>query len=600
MWGIMVRSMIHALRIRLLRIAQRKTLAILLVGLLPLALRLALLPWMPAPDPRVQDEFSHLLLADTLGHGRLVNPVHPMWVHFESMHIMTRPVYGSVFPMAQGAVLAIGKALLGHPWGGVLLSVGCMCAAVCWMLQQWVSPGWAMFGGVMAGIRFGVFSYWMNSYFGGAVAAAAGALVLGAAPGVMRRRDWRHAVVMAVGLAILANSRPYEGAVFSVPVITIVTWTLWKRRGGWAFLAPGVFILAAAGAFLGYYCWRFSGNPLQLPYSFYRGTMTVAPHFIFQHPRPAPVYRHWALREFHTVWEAGSYEAARENRSPYGLMDKAMTYWRFFLGPMLTLPLLYLPWLLRRRRVRLLVFAIAWVCAGLAVEVWLAPHYAAPALALVLLLVVLALRQLERTAPWILSGAIAGSCLLTPVVGGSGMPFDGGNRAAILRRLESDGGRHLLLVRYTRTHDPGDEWVYNGADIDGEQVVWAREMDPLSNRKLMAYYRGRTAWLVEPDTKPEVVREYGHAPPPERPFAFVRLGEDGIDVLRSPEDIKRRVLAAAEEYDGAALNCDQWNYLFTEATGVEAPDAGRGCFPPGQRGLPIRFDVWFSWLKKQQ
>ena len=142
--------------------------------------------------------------------------------------------------------------------------------------------------------------------------------------------------------------------------------------------------------------------------------------------------------------------------------------------------------------------------------------------------------------------------------------------------------------------------MYNGADIDGEQVVRAREMDPLSNRKLMAYYRGRTAWLVEPDTKPGVVREYAHAPPPERPLAFVRLGEEGIDVLRSPEDIKRKVLSAAEEYDGAALNCDQWNYLFTEVTGVESPDAGGGCFPPGQRGLPMRFDVWFGWLKKQR
>ena len=32
-----------------------------------------------------------------------------MWVHFESMHILVRPVYASVFPVAQGMVMAVGQ-----------------------------------------------------------------------------------------------------------------------------------------------------------------------------------------------------------------------------------------------------------------------------------------------------------------------------------------------------------------------------------------------------------------------------------------------------------------------------------------------------------
>src|SRR5450759_717453 len=216
--------MLRRLERRLGAVARRKWLSILAVGLAPLLLRALLLPWLPPPNPRVQDEFSHLLVADTFATGRLVNPVHPMWVHFESMHILVRPVYASVFPVTQGLVMAVGQVLTRQPWTGVWLSVGFMCAALCWMLQGWVSPGWALLGGALAVARFGVFSYWMNSYFGGAVAATGGALVLGALPRILRRRNWRNAAVMGAGLAILANSRPYEGVLFALPVVAALLW----------------------------------------------------------------------------------------------------------------------------------------------------------------------------------------------------------------------------------------------------------------------------------------------------------------------------------------------------------------------------------------
>jgi len=55
-------------------------------------------------------------------------------------------------------------------------------------------------------------------------------------------------------------------------------------------------------------------------------------------------------------------------------------------------------------------------------------------------------------------------------------------------------------VRYAEDHNVHDEWVYNGADIDGARVLWARELDPIQNAKLFAYFKDRSVWLVTPDT----------------------------------------------------------------------------------------------------
>lgn len=176
-----------------------------------------------------------------------------------------------------------------------------------------------------------------------------------------------------------------------------------------------------------------TGSPLRIPYAFYRATFTMAPHFVWQSPRPAPEFHHRVLRDFYQFREMGAWADARSDRPPYGLLDKLKSYWRFYLGPVLSLPLIALPPMCRRRRIRFLMAVATMFSAGLAVEVWHAPHYAAPAMSLILLLAILAVRQFGKVAGRWATGAVLAAAVLTPVVGGSLQAVGGHQRALVLR-----------------------------------------------------------------------------------------------------------------------------------------------------------------------
>ncbi len=516
-------------------LAARRGLSILTVGATALLLRLALLPLFPVPEPFIHDEFSFLLAGDTFASGRLTNPTHQLWQHFESFHITQWPTYMSMYFPVQGLILAGGKRLTGNPWYGVCFSTAVMCSMICWTLQGWMRPGWALLGGMLAVLRLGLFSYWVNGYYGGAPAAIGGLLVLGALPRILQSARVRDGLLLATGAAVLANSRPWEGMLVCAPVA--FTLIRWAAKSHWPrgvllrrALAPLALFLACL-AMSGYYNYRVFGNPLTLPYQVNRATYAVAPVFLWESPRPEPLYRHKVLREFYTQWELGDFLYAKKIT---GFLCRTVQKFGvvlfFYYGPAFFAPLVLLPRVFRQQRIRFLVVAAAVLALGLCVNAWLFPHYVAAFVGGLYVFLLSAMRYLRAWRPGgepyglaivrfipVVCVLLAGLRVFAAPLGLGihrwpsmwyGTEPLGLERAYTARALGKFAGPQLAIVRYSAGHNVFDDWVYNAADIDKAKVVWAREMDSSSNEKLLKYFRDRVAWLVEPDEVPARITPY--------------------------------------------------------------------------------------------
>lgn len=544
------------------KLAKKHGLSVVVVGLAALALRAALLPILPIPHPLFQDEFAYLFGAQTFAHGRLTNPTPPMWQHFETFFIIMKPTYASKYPPAQSAFLAAGQLLLGHPFWGVWLSLGLMCGAICWMLQPWLGEGWALLGGFLAVARIAAFSYWADSYWGGAVAAFGGALLLGALPRLKREYRVRNALLMGLGLAILANSRPYEGLVLSLPVaFALFAWMLGSHKPAFSIsfrqvVLPLCLVLGLTAAAMGYYNWRVTGNPLRLPYQVCQAQYDPAPYFLWQSKKPLPKYRHAEMKEWETDRQLPAFEAME---SPIGLaaeeLKKAALLWLFFGGPIFTILIAIAfytqpygsSWKDADPQSKFLLLAFGASLLGFVPETHFHPHYAAPMTCLFFALVLLAMRHLRK---WNWKGSPTGLFLVRSVptltllllllrVGATPLHlqrskfapwtpwfsfrdrFRTAGRGHILSELRRLPGRQLVFVRYSPTlydlslHQyqkwpPSGvwEWVYNRPDIGHEKVIWAQDMGTAQNEKLIRYFKNPHTWLLYADHQPPKLVPY--------------------------------------------------------------------------------------------
>jgi hypothetical protein len=512
------------------KLAHRRKTAVAVVFFAALATRAALLPLLPVPQPVVTDEFSQLLLADTLAHGRLTNTTHPMWVHFESLHIIQQPTYNSDYFPGPAAILALGM-LVGHPWIAVWVLCAAMCAALCWMLQGWVPPAWALFGALLAVLRFDIASYWINSYYGGCLAALGGALLVGAYPRFLRKPSVSLSLVMALGVIAIGYTRPFEGLGVTVPVVVALAIAFRKKlRVYWMCVPAVALVLAGVGALL-LYSKAVTGDPLRTPYAANQAAYGWPLGLPWFHARDVKL-RHIELQRYYDYER----DAHDRNSSVIGELKhstlKAQTLWRFYFGPALSIPLVMLPALWRSGRLRLLLFAAGCTILLTLLQFVSLPHYAAPAAGCILAVLVECMRRLRRVrrhgraiglqlvlaAPAIMLAILAVRIGLEKLH----LPFTqkvnfeswccvqpgNQNKARVSEMLAKIGGKHLVIVKPKNNPDDFMQWIYNAADIDASPVVWARDMGVEEDRALVAYFRGRTVWLVDPNTQPARITPY--------------------------------------------------------------------------------------------
>ncbi len=510
-------------------IASRKRLCVFLIALSLLVIRSAVIPVSGIPLPHYHDEYSYLLAADTFVHGRLTNPPHPMWMHFETFHVIWHPTYMSMYPPAEGLVLAAGK-LLGCMWLGQLVTAALMCAAICWMLQGWIPPGWALLGGVLTLPRLGFLSYWTNGYWSACLPALGGALVLGALPRIKHRLRPRDSVIMAIGLFILANSRPYEGFLLSAGVaVALLAWIFGRNAPPLRIslaktVLPLVLTLAPIAAWTGYYYYCVTGNPFRMTYDVNRETYGMGRYFIWQRAWPQKIYNHPRMMAYYER----EVREAKENQTLRGFIWRARLklyyFWQVYLVPPLPFVLIALPCAVRDRKLRVPWLIGGIFAAGLVVETWTLPHYSAPATALVFLILMQCMRHLRlfrwreqpvglafvRAVSVIYIGAVVLRVALAVAHIHPEPEWQHGDmeRESIVQQLNALPGQHVVLVSYSPDFDLDREWVYNLADIDGSKIVWARDMGPEKNRELLAYYHARQFWKVRPDSSPPRLEPY--------------------------------------------------------------------------------------------
>lgn len=513
------------------RLAVRTRWSMALLLLLPIALRLALEPQNPIPTPNVSDDFSYLLIADTLRHFRLANPVHPFHQFFETFFVLQQPAYASIFPLGQGLILAIGWTVFGHPWAGVALSIGALCALCYWMLRAWTTPGWALIGGLLAVIEFGPLNQWMNSYWGGAVSGCAGCLVFGALPRLRASARTRDALLLGLGLGLQLLTRPFEAIFLAVSVALFFLFDVRRlmRPAGIAALAvlPAIALMLAQNK-------AATGKWAELPYQLSQYQYGVPTTFTFE---PIPTPHRSLTREQQLDYEQQSlvHGAGTDTFASYRRRwaSRIRFYRFFFLAPLYLAALAFLP-RLREARYAWVAFTVLLFSLGTNFYPYFYSHYIA---ALTCLFVLISVVGLERLSRWTIRKIAVGQeaarvllflcaahflfwygvhashnsdlyAALTPFETSDAINHgDPEGRIAIRRELEAAPGQQLVFVRYWPQHR-FEEWVHNAADIDHARIVWARDLGPDENQKLLRYYPNRTAWLLEPDARPPRLRPY--------------------------------------------------------------------------------------------
>ena len=495
------------------RSARRISLSVLVIAILPVTLRLVVLGWIPPPVPAVHDEFGHLLVAGTLAAGRLANPAHPLWRHLETIYVLHQPTYASIYPIGPGALMAAGELLAGNAWAGVLLSVALMSGATAWMLFACLPPTWALLGGLLAALGYGLSPHWIDSYWGGSLCAFGGALLFGSLYRLGARPSRTLAGIAGLGWSIVWFTRPFESLFLLLLTGTAITFLVVRFRGPRKKWVDAILVILAiqvcAGCITMLHNHAVTRSFFTLPYKLSQTVYGVPQSLLWQQPiEEPPGLRFHELREMYS-WQ----RQAKEEASAHPLRRLSEVFsaaWSFYITPWYSLPLILLVVHLREQSVAIGVATVIAALTASAAYPYFFPHYVAAYACVVVFLIVRGMMTLGR---WSCRGVNLGSLILLFLVAGGlmmgltaipleaivGLSYDsheGNKRVRVAGRLLQSGDRHVVFVSYSPDHSPQDEWVYNAADIDAAPIVWCRAMDETADLEVIRYYKGRQFWIA--------------------------------------------------------------------------------------------------------
>lgn len=458
------------------------------------------------PVPRIQDEFAYLLSADTFTEGRLTNPTHPYWRHFETFHVIHEPTYQAKYPPAQGAFLALGN-VLGHPIIGVWLSVLMMVAATAWALRGILETQWAFLATFLLTLELGIASGWAQTYWGGAVAAGAGALLFGAAARLTRGdAGWRVGCLGGLGLAVLANSRPLEGLLLALAAgIWIAIARLRKhttRR--WIPTVLPALVLGLGGVLLtAVYNHAVTGNYATFPYSVHADYSGLSSS-LFLLPAATEEHRevHPQIQRLNEEWDEQRDQAREDGVA--GALRRLPGLLRNVAGPSFGL-LLLLPLVRNSAGATPAVLLFLPVLISVLLSTLAQPHYLAPAVAPLYCIIGLVAcrvhaRRHKPVGPPLLIALVILTIGDVPTYVRAHLERRGDwadQRHAISTRLSPEPGSDLVFVHYNDGHPVHYEWIYNRANIDRAEIVWARPLGPAADSLLVDYFDQHRVWDLD-------------------------------------------------------------------------------------------------------
>lgn len=371
-------------------------------------------------------------------------------------------------------------------------------------------------------------------------------MVFGALRRTIREPSIVYGLTLATGLSLLALSRPFEGLIVTLPTAAVLAYhIICRKRIRLASLrhvvVPIVALVGLTLTLIGLYNWRVTGNQWTFPYVVHNDQYSMTSGFLWSEPRSPPQYRHTEIERYYRTWGVERTEAYQDPRTFVRRSTiKTLRNLVFFLGPGLILLL----FLRRAARDPWLQFSV--IVSGGVLLISLAtggsyPHYVAPVTGLIYVVLGACLTEMQRSASDSAARVRRMTLVLIafgiyPLIGFTPVPehdIFAADRLMVRGQLLERAGQDLVIVRYGPDHNPHHEWVYNAANLKESEIIWARDMGPSANRRLMEVYSDRKVWLLLVDGRKVELSRFRLGPDEEMYQRREFQGSRGSDTLRT-------------------------------------------------------------------